>query len=275
MTAYELYREGNLGAAIEAALRGVKAAPTDLDARLLLCDLLCFDQQLERADRQLELLVQQDPGLGPPLALYRQLIRAEVARQEVFQSGRVPELLDEVTDVVSLHLRAAIAVREGATQEAAELLRQAEEQRRRVAGECDGVPFGDLRDLNDLTAPFLEVLTITGKYYWIAWDRLERLEFKPPKFLRDVLWRQAEMVIPGKPEAMVYVPVLYAGSHGSPDQSIRLGRRTEWQEQTGGYTAGAGQRTLLVGDEGIPLLSVGRITFSRSGDGTTSGSDSR
>ena len=34
----------------------MKAAPTDVDARLLLCDLLCFDNQLERADRQLDVL---------------------------------------------------------------------------------------------------------------------------------------------------------------------------------------------------------------------------
>ena len=54
MTAYELYREGRLDDAIAAALQKVKAAPTDIDARLLLCDLLCFDTQLERADRQLE-----------------------------------------------------------------------------------------------------------------------------------------------------------------------------------------------------------------------------
>jgi type VI secretion system protein ImpE len=270
MTAYELYREGNLDAAIDAALRGVKAAPTDIDARLLLCDLLCFDQQLERADRQLELLVQQDPGLGPPLALYRQLIRAEVARKDVFESGRVPELLGEVSDVLSLHLRAAIAVREGATQEAGDLLREAEAQRQRVAGSCDGSQFEDLRDLNDLTAPFLEVLTSTGKYYWIQWDRIGRLEFKPPKFLRDVLWRQAEMVIQGKPDALVYVPVLYAGSHASSDQEVRLGRKTEWQEMPGGYTAGVGQRTLLVGDEGKPILSLGGIAFSPVGHGTPS-----
>ena len=272
MTAYELYREGNLDAAIEAALRGVKAAPTDIDARLLLCDLLCFDQQLERADRQLELLVQQDPALGPALALYRQLIRAEVARKDVFESGRVPELLGPITDLLSLHLRAALAIREGATQEAADVLREAEAQRRRVAGESDGVRFEDLRDLNDLTAPFLEVLTSTGKYYWIEWDQIQRLEFKPPKYLRDVLWRQADMMIQGRPDALIYVPVLYAGSHASTDQAVRLGRKTEWQETPGGHTTGVGQRTLLVGDEGKPILSLGGFSFAPVGQGTASAS---
>ena len=256
MTPHELFRAGDLDAAIEASLRAVKAAPTDVDARLLLCDLLCFGHQLERADRQLELVVQQDATLGPPLALYRQLIRAEVARTDVFHAGRVPEFLGEEDGVLSLHLRAALAIREGAVPEAGAVLLEAETQRRHVSGHCDGVAFDDLRDLSDPTAPFLEVLTSTGKYYWIEWERIERLAFKAPKHLRDVLWRQAEMVIPGKPDAVVYVPVLYADSHASPDPAVRLGRKTEWREMPGGYTVGVGQRTLLVGDGDKPILSV-------------------
>src|ERR1043165_6824411 len=88
MTAYELYQQAKLDAAIDAATQRVKAAPNDVDARLLLCDLLCFDSQLERAERQLEVLVEQDAGLAPGTAVYRQLIRAETVRRDVFQSGR-------------------------------------------------------------------------------------------------------------------------------------------------------------------------------------------
>ena len=94
----------------------MKAAPTDIDARLLLCDLLCFDNQLERADRQLDVVVQQDSGLVAGIGLYRQLIRAEIARRDVFESGRVPEFLNGVTDVLKLHVQPSIALREGTTQ---------------------------------------------------------------------------------------------------------------------------------------------------------------
>jgi len=265
MTAYELYRQAKLDEAIEAALHRVKTAPTDLDARLLLCDLLCLDDQLERADRQLDVVVQQDAGMAGGIGLYRQLVRAEVARKDVFQSGRSPEFMNEITDVLKLHLRAAMALREGNVSEAGDLLRQAEQLRPSVQGECDGESFGDLRDLNDLTAPFLEVLTSTGKYYWIGWERIEKLEFRPPRSLRDLLWRQTEMAIREGPDALVYVPVLYRGSHGSPDPEVRLGRRTDWIETPGGPTAGVGQRTLLVGDAGKSILSIGKISFSPDG----------
>jgi type VI secretion system protein ImpE len=262
MTAYELYRQAKLAEAIEAALRRVKTAPTDAEGRLLLCDLLCFDNQLERADRQLGVLVQQDPGMAGGVGLYRQLVRAEVARGDVFQSGRSPEFMGEIPDFLKLHLRASIALREGNVSEAGDLLRQAEQRRPSVQGECDGETFADLRDLNDLTGPFLEVLTSTGKYYWIGWERIEKLEFRPPKYLRDLLWRQTEMVIRDGPDAVVYVPVLYPGSHGSQDPEVRLGRRTDWIETLGGPTAGVGQRTLLVGDGDKSILSIGRISFS-------------
>jgi type VI secretion system protein ImpE len=240
----------------------VKSAPTDVDARLLLCDLLCFDSQLERADRQLDVLAQQASGMAAGIALYRQLVRAEAARKDLFESGRPPEFMSDVTDVLKLHLRASIALREGTASEAGDLLRQAEQLRQRVSGECDGEPFADLRDMDDLTAPFLEVLTSTGKYYWVGWDRIERLEFRSPQYLRDLLWRQAEIVVRDGPDAVVYVPVLYHGSHTNKDAELRLGRRTDWAERPEGPIAGVGQRTLLVGEADKALLSIGRIAFS-------------
>jgi type VI secretion system protein ImpE len=262
MTAYELYRQARLDEAIDAALHRVKTAPTDVDGRLLLCDLLCLDSQLERAERQLDVLTDQDSGLAAGVAVYRRLIRAESIRREVFRSGGSPEGVNEFTDALQLHLLAAGALREGNEQAAGDFLRQAEPLREGIKGDCDGQSFEDLRDLDDVTAPFLEVLTTTGKYYWIAWERLQSLEFRPPKYLRDLLWRQTEMVIRDGPTAQVYVPVLYPGSRVGRDPELRLGRRTEWIERTGGVTTGIGQRTLLVGDEDKPILSIGRISFS-------------
>ncbi len=264
MTPYELYKQAKLDESIEAALRTVKAAPTDVDARLLLCDLLCFANQLERADRQLDVLVQQDSSLTPGVALYRQLIRAELSRREVFESGRAPEFMGEPLAVLELHLRALIALREGAAGAASESLGQAERLRATVHGECDDASFDDFRDVDDLTASFLEILTSTGKYYWVPWDRLESLDFRTPKHLRDLLWRPAEMVVRGGPDALVYVPVLYPGSHRSQDGDLRLGRKTDWIQTPEGPTVGLGQRTFLVGDADKSILSIQKITFSNT-----------
>ena len=186
MTAYELYQHAKLDAAIDAATQRVKSTPSDVDARLLLCDLLCFDDQLERAERQLEVLVEQDAGLAPGIALYRQVIRAENIRRDVFQTGRSPEFLSDTPERLKLHLTASDALRHGEGRKASDLLREAEASGRGVHGHCDGVPFDDFRDLDDVTAPFLEVLTVNGKYYWVGWERIERLEFRAPQYLREI-----------------------------------------------------------------------------------------
>jgi type VI secretion system protein ImpE len=262
MTAYELYTNGNVTGAIDAALRQVKSAPMDAGARLLACDLLCIDGQFDRADRQLDVLADQDSQLAPWVAVYRQLIRAAVCRDDVFRAGRAPEFFEGPTEELLLHARAVMALRDGATQEAGGLLGEAEARRSPVSGTCDGAHFADLRDVDDVTASFLEVLTTTGKYYWIEWNRIEHIEFQPPQLLRDMLWRPAEISFRGGPEARIYVPVLYADSDRSEHADVRLGRKTDWIETASGPTRGIGQRMLLIGDEARALLEIGVIAFS-------------
>ena len=58
--------------------------------RGFLAELLCFDGSLERADKMLDLIGSQDPQAALGLALFRQQIRAEMARREFFGDGRVP-----------------------------------------------------------------------------------------------------------------------------------------------------------------------------------------
>ena len=61
----------------------------------------------------------------------------------------------------------------------------------------DGVPFWAKPPLSFwLTAGSFEVLTTTGKYYWIPTERVATVEFHPPKRPRDLLWRRATMSVP-------------------------------------------------------------------------------
>src|SRR5439155_24520554 len=135
-----------------------------------------------------------------------------------------------------------------------------EGQRPRVRGTCDGQPFTDLRDLDDLTAPVFEVLTSNGKYYWVPVERVERVEFRPPARPRDLLWQRAHMVVRGGPDGEVYLPTLYAGSHAEADENLALGRATDWRGGNGEPTRGVGQRNLLVGDDCRAVLELKELT---------------
>src|ERR1700733_10631776 len=162
------FRDGKLAQAIAAASAAVKQTPTDTGARLLLAELLLFDGKLERADTMLDTASTIDPAAALVLAEFRQLLRAEKARQQVMTENRVPEFLGQPTPTQTHILQALVALRADDAAAAAEAAQAAEQARPAVAGTGDGVSFSDFRDIDDLCAGSFEVLTTTGKYFWVA-----------------------------------------------------------------------------------------------------------
>lgn len=265
MSSHELFQAGQLNEAIDAAIADVKKHPSDTGKRAFFCELLCFAGDLERADKQLDLLSTQLPESAMQVALFRQLIRAEQARRDFYTSGRVPEFIGEPTTAQSLSLQASIELREQNLEAATELIGQAEEARVRVSGMCDGNTFDDFRDLDDLLAPTVEVLTSTGRYFWIAPERIESMELHPVETPRDLLWRPAAMSVQGGPDGVVYIPVVYFGDAESSDDALKLGRATDWIEhEDEGPVLGRGQRTFLIGEDDRPILSLTELTFGQS-----------
>jgi type VI secretion system protein ImpE len=262
--ASEHFRAGRLQDAINAALADVKNNPSDTDRRGLLAELLCIAGDWERADKQIDTIGRQDPQAIVSLSLIRQLIRAELSRKECFADGRPPELLKEPTISLKKSLEALVAIREGDASAAASLLAEAEEQRPRVNGNCDGQDFADFRDLDDVTSGVIEVLTGAGKYYWIPVETVQSIIFQPPKRPRDLIWRQAEMTVEDGPYGDVYVPATYFGTSEQPDDQLKLGRGTDWSGGDGEPTRGRGQRMFLVGEAALPIMQLTNIEFSKA-----------
>lgn len=263
--ASELFASGDLGGAIDVVTARVKKHPTDQDSRGLLAEFLCIGGELGRADKLLDALGNQDAEAAPALAMWRQVLRAELARREFYQQGRLPEFIDGPTPVLEKHLQASVYLRDGERAQAAELLGEAEQLRPAVSGQCNGRAFDDLRDLDDLTASFFEVLTTTGSYYWIPVERLVSVEFLSPQRPRDLIWRRARMKVSDGPEGEVVVPAVYANPVAQVSDQARLGRVTDWQGGDGEPVLGIGQRTYLVGDEALPIMQLQTIEFSPAG----------
>jgi type VI secretion system protein ImpE len=263
MNAHDHFQAGSLAEAVAAGLEDVKRNPSDIGKRRFLSELLCFTGDLERADRQLETLsqlVSEDADDQVSISLFRQLIRGEQARQQFYSNGRLPEFLNnEVTPLLRQHLEASILLREGKLAEATGVLAQAEEQRPKVQGTCNGQRFDDFRDLDDLTAPFFEVLTSTGKYYWIPIDSVESVEFRAPVRPRDLLWRRAHMIVHRGPDGEVFLPVLFAGAAADADDRVRLGRTTEWRGEA--PVRGFGQRMFLIGNDALSIMELQTLTI--------------
>jgi type VI secretion system protein ImpE len=259
MQAGDLLRAGRLTEALAAANAAVKAAPTDLGRRLLLAELLLAVGNLERADTILDAASQIDPSAATVVAEFRQLLRAETARRQLYTEGRLPEFLGEPEPSLQASLAALVALREGDLDTAAHQAGQAEALRPHVAGHADGKEFDDFRDASDLHPGFIETLTTTGKYFWVPVARIESMVFHPPKRTRDLIWRRCSMSVTGGPDGDVYIPAIYFAGAEEVSDALRLGHETTWTETL--PVRGLGQRLFLVGDDAAGVMELGTVEF--------------
>jgi type VI secretion system protein ImpE len=257
-----LFQAGRLDDAIAAANTAVRAAPAEAAPRQLLAELLLFQGNAQRADTLLDALTTMEPAVAVPVAAFRQLLRAEEARRQVWQEGRVPEFIGSPPAHVLRRLEALVALRAGDAAAAIRLVEEAEAARPPSSGTLDGAVFDDFRDADDLCAGVLEVLTTTGKYFWIPTERIIEAEFHRPQRPRDLFWRRVSVSVREGPDGDVFVPALYVPPDPAQPDPIRLGRATDWTGGDGGPVRGVGQRMFLVGEEGRTVMELGSLAFS-------------
>lgn len=261
-TAGDLYRSGNLAAAIEAAAAAVKAGPGDLAARWLLAELLIVSGDLERADLQLDTLMSLDAGAAASVVPVRHLLRAETARRDFHATARVPEFLEEgPTPAMRLLLEAFVHLRAGDFARAGALAAEAERLRPALAGRSGDRAFADFRDLDDVTSGVFEVLTRSGKYYWIPAERVLSLDFAKPERPLDLVWRPVRMAVRDAFDADVHVPAVYGCLDGADDAS-RLGRRTAWVGEEPAPVRGVGQRVFAIDDDEVGIMELTSVVFT-------------
>jgi type VI secretion system protein ImpE len=194
-------------------------------------------------------------------AEFRQLIRAETARRQLFLEGRVPEFLSGPTAAQRLQLAALVALRSADATDAARQTEMAEATRPRVPGHHGETAFDDFRDADDLLAGSFEILTATGKYFWIPTERVVSAEFHPPMRARDLIWRRVSMAVADGPEGDVYMPAIYHAEDPVTDAQ-RLGRETDWRGADSAPVRGVGQRLFLAGDDGVDIMALTSLRFS-------------
>lgn len=262
-----LFDAGNLSEAIAAALSEVKSKPTDTTKRSFLCSLLCFAGDFERADRQLDTISKQDTKSAVSIGIWRGILRGEVARQQFYVEGRMPEFLSPPpAPREAAALKASIEIREGDVAAAAKLLDCDERKSFKVAGsaedESSTIKFEEFRDWDDITSCTLEVIASNGKFFWIPMADVHSLEFEPVTTPRDLIWRQATISVENGPDGEVYLPALYPGSAKHESDDVKLGRVTDWVEQ-GDLLRGVGVRMFALGEENRQILQLKSLKFDR------------
>ena len=254
MTAKELFASGDLQGAVQAAVAEVKQHPSDNARRTFFFELLCFSGDLDRAQKQLDAIGQLDSQSEWAVQVYSNILHVERRRRQLFADGLKPEFLLEPPPYVQWHLDAVNRLREGRTNEAQELLNRSEETRPTIAGVLNGRAANEIRDCDDLLAPFVELFVIRD-YVWLPLEQIREVETSSPERPRDLLWLPVRLTLSNGVQQRAYLPTLYCGSHEHSDDRVKLGRMTDWSDSPG-PVRGSGLHTLLAGDDAVGLLDV-------------------
>lgn len=248
----KLISEGRLSEAIEGMTARVKADPANTSARLGLFEMLCFQGDLDRASKQLDVVGNTESmEFAYAVTILKKNLIAEGDRRKVLAGEMKPEFLgdDHVWAVPLLDI-----LREGG-QANADVL---DSSRPRPSGSLNDEKFADLREGDDLLARVFEVF-VSGRYVWLAWSQIAKLTAAPPKTLRDTMWQPVELELSSGDRCDGIMPVLYCGSHAAEDESLRLGLATDWVEENG-MIRGVGRRVIYANGAEQDLLGIRELS---------------
>ena len=233
MKAQQLFQAGKLGEAVQALGAELRDNPGDAKRRTFLFELLCFAGEYERAEKQLDVLASDGRSAEMGALLYRAALHAERIRQAIFEkrdypsSGPAPEAPSE--------------------------------------GTVNGKPFTFFSDADPRLGARLEVFA-AGDYLWIPYEHISSIEMQAPTRLRDLLWSPAIVrtgpAFKGNELGEVLLPIISPLSWKHPNDQVRLGRATEYEDDGTGVAVPFGQKMLAVDEDEIPILEIRKLEFA-------------
>ena len=257
-TAERSVREGDLAGAVAALQEQVRKNPSAADLRVFLFQILAVLGEWDRALTQLNVAADLDPKTLAMAQMYRETLRCERLRAEVFAGRRSPLVFGEPDQWMALLVESLLVAGTPRAGEADSLRARAFEAAPPSEGSIDGKPFQWIADADMRLGPVCEAV-INGRYYWVPFGRFSKIVLEAPADLRDLVWVPAQFHFANGGEAVGVIPTRYPGSEASGDPQTRLARRTEWIERTPGVFEGLGQRVLATDDGDHPLLDVRTI----------------
>jgi type VI secretion system protein ImpE len=247
--------DGSLSDELARVQKEVRAAPADPNLRTYLFQLLLLLGQWKRALEQLQVCAQLSAKALPMAQTYREAIRCELFRADVFAGKRAPQFLGEPFEWMGLLVQALQRLSAGDSAAARELRESAFEAAPTTPGSIDGVDFEWIADADSRLGPICEAI-VNGQYYWIPFARVRALRVDPPSDLRDLVWASAHLTLINGGEHVALIPARYAGTEAAHVDDLKLARRTEWVDVGGDAYTGLGQRMFATQAGEYALLDV-------------------
>jgi type VI secretion system protein ImpE len=253
-------RDADVDGALRYLQEQVRHRPDDAKLRVFLFQLLCVMGQWERALTQLNVAAELDAQALGMAQMYRDAVQCEALRAAVFAGQRSPLIFGEPAEWLALLIESLLVTATDRAGEAQSLRERAFEGAPPSSGTIDAQPFEWIADADMRLGPVLEAV-INGRYYWVPFDRLAKVDLEAPTDLRDFVWIPAHFEFSNGGEVVGLIPTRYPGSEAMDDGQLRLARRTEWSEVQPDVFIGRGQRQLSTDAGDFALLDVRAITI--------------
>jgi len=258
--AEQALKEGDALRALKLLTEQVRAAPQNAKLRVFMFQLLCVLGQWDRALNQLNVSLELDPTTLPMVQTYREAIACETLRLQVFSGQKVPMLFGEPETWIALLIEALLREGRGEPDAARQLREQGLEQAPATAGTADGQPFSWIADADTRLGPTIEAV-INGRYYWLPWNRLAKVDIEPPEDLRDAIWMPAHFEFTNGGDVVGLIPTRYPDTVLANGDALALSRQTDWRETAPGVYIGLGQRLITTDNAEFPLMDLRSVVL--------------
>lgn len=259
-SAEQCLRDGDPAGALGHLQEQVRAWPADPKLRIFMFQLLCVLGQWDRALKQLDIAASLDPGALGMAQTYREAVRCELIRADVFRGNRSPMVFGEPEQWLALLIESLLLAGRGELGQSEQLRGRAFEEAPTSSGDIDGRPFTWIADADSRLGPVLEAI-INGRYYWVPFARLAHIAIEPPADLRDFVWMPAHLQFENGGESVALIPTRYVGSETSSEGAVALARKTVWEEIAPDRHHGLGQRLLAIHSDDFPLMEIRTISI--------------
>ncbi|MDJ0807834.1 MAG: type VI secretion system accessory protein TagJ [Gammaproteobacteria bacterium] len=267
MLADEILRRGNPKEALASLQDQVRKNPSNPEYRTFLFQLLSVLGEWERAMNQLNVVAELDDGTLAMVQTYREALRCEALRTEIFNGERTPLLFGQPQEWVALMMQALQLSVENKIAQSQEVRNQAFEAAPTTSGTLDGAPFTWIADADSRLGPMLEAV-INGQYYWVPIHQIRTINFDEPADLRDLVWMPAYFTWSNGGETVGLIPARYPDTQAHDDPLLLLGRKTEWIDAGDDLYLGLGQRMLTTDAGDYPLLDIREIKLNTAEEAT-------
>jgi type VI secretion system protein ImpE len=261
---------GDPVAALAHLQEQVRAKPEDAKLRVFLFQLLCVLGQWKRALNQLDVACGLDPSALAMKQTYGEAVHCEAIRAEVFEGKKSPMIFGQPDQWLALLIESLLASGHGEPQRSQELRARAFEEAPTSQGTLDGRPFEWIADADSRLGPVIEAV-INGRYFWVPFSRLAKVQIEEPEDLRDFVWMPAHLQFENGGESVALIPTRYPGSESSADGLIALARKTVWEEIAPEAHRGLGQRIVATDSDETPLMEIRTIELTGSDDDAEAG----